>query len=61
MAAIAQPFIVVFKAKEVNLVLLTIPIAPNALKNGGAVVKAMGHNSYLGFRQRDKLLVEVGI
>jgi len=41
---------VLFKPEEVNLLLLAVPVTPDALKNGSAIVKAMGHNSYLGFR-----------
>jgi len=40
---------VFFKAEEVNLFLLDVTLAPDALKDSGAVVKAVGHNPYLGF------------
>jgi hypothetical protein len=45
-----QSFVVLLKAEEVNLFLLLIPVTPDALKNGAAIVKGVGHNSYLGFR-----------
>jgi len=32
------------KAEEVNLFLLAIPVAPDALKDGSAIVKAVGHD-----------------
>jgi hypothetical protein len=56
-----EPFIMLSLAEEVNLFLLTIPVAPDALKDGSAVVKGVGHDPYLGFRQGDKLLMEIGI
>jgi hypothetical protein len=40
----------VSEAEEVNLLLLAVPVTPDALKDGRAVVKGVGHNSELGFR-----------
>jgi hypothetical protein len=51
----------VSETEEVNLLLLAVPVAPDALKDSRAVVKGMGHNSYLGFREGDKLLLKIGI
>jgi hypothetical protein len=48
-AAVVQPFIMLSEAEEVNLLLLAIPVAPDALKDGRAVMKGVGHNPYLGF------------
>ena len=49
-AASEHSLVMLLKPKQVNLLLFAVPVTPDALKNGGAVVKAMGHNSYLGFR-----------
>ncbi|GAJ15785.1 unnamed protein product, partial [marine sediment metagenome] len=38
-----------YMAEEVNLLLFAVPVAPDALKNGSAVVNAVGHNPYPGF------------
>ena len=40
--------------------LLAIPVTPDTLKKGSAIVKGVGHNPYLGFRYRDELLVKIG-
>jgi hypothetical protein len=56
-----EPFIMLSLAEEVNLFLLTIPVAPDALKDGSAVVKGVGHDPYLGFFQGHKLLLKIGI
>jgi hypothetical protein len=50
-----------FKAEQVNLFMVAIPITPDAFKNGGAIVKAMGHNPYFSFRQGNKLLIEISV
>ena len=50
-----------FKTEEVNLLSLAVPVAPDALKDSGAVVEGMGHNSYPGFFQGNKLLLKKGI
>jgi hypothetical protein len=48
-------------AKDINLLVGTVPVAPDALKEGGAVVKGMCHNTYLGFRQGNKLFMKICI
>jgi hypothetical protein len=52
---------VLFKAKEVNLLFFAVPVTPDTLENSGAVMEEVGHNPYLGLRQRDELLVEIGV
>ena len=42
--------IVLFETKEIELLLFAVPVTPDALENGSALVKAVGHNPYLGFR-----------
>jgi hypothetical protein len=49
-AALEHSLVMLLKPKQVKLLLFAVPVTPDALKNGSAVVKAMGHNSYLGFR-----------
>jgi len=60
-AAIKHSLIVLFNAKEVKLFLFTIPVAPDAFKDGEAVVKEVGHGANFGFLKRDKLLMEIGV
>ncbi len=60
-AAVEQALIVLLKPKEVKLLLFAVPVASDALKQGGAVVKTVSHNPYLGFRQRHELLIEIGV
>ena len=50
LAALMHSLIVLFKAKEVKLLLFAIPVTPDAFKNCGAIVKKVGHNPQLGFR-----------
>jgi hypothetical protein len=49
---------VVSDAKEVYLLLFTVPVAANAFETGSAIVESMGHNPYFGFGERHELLVK---
>jgi hypothetical protein len=48
-AALVQALVVLFKAKEVNLLVLAVPVTPYPFENGGAIVEGVGHHPYLGF------------
>jgi hypothetical protein len=59
--ATLQHSLVVFpKTEEIHLILLAIPVASNAFEAGCPIVESMGHDAYLGFRERRKLFIEEG-
>jgi len=60
-AAVKHSLVVLFSTKEEELFLLTVPVSPDTLKNSSAVVKEIGHDTKLGFFQRDKLLMKIGV
>jgi len=41
MTAVVQPLIVLFKAKQVNLLVVGVPVAPDTFKGSRAVVKGV--------------------
>ena len=55
-AAIVEPFVVFLEAEEVNLLLLAVPVAPDALESGRAIVEAVGHRPEPGFGEGDELI-----
>ncbi len=48
-------------AEEIELPLLLIPVAANALEAGSAIVEGMGHHPDLGLGQGEELSVEKGV
>jgi len=48
-AAVKEPLVMLSEAKEICLLPPAVPVAPDALKDGAAVVQGVGHNPYLGF------------
>jgi hypothetical protein len=48
-------------AKEVELLLLLIPVPSNPLEASGAIIEGMGQNANLGFGERHELLTEEGV
>ena len=61
MAASLQSFVVLFKAEDVGLFPVAVPVTADTLEDCRAVMNAVSHNPNLGFFKRDDLILIVGI
>ena len=50
-----------FHAKEEELLLLAVPVAPDSLENAGTIVYEVGLYPYFGFLEGHDLLLKIGI
>jgi hypothetical protein len=60
-AALEQALVMLLDTEEVKLLMVVIPVAADALKDGSAIVQEVGHNAQFGFRERDEFLLKVSI
>jgi hypothetical protein len=60
-AASFQTLVVLFEAEDVSLLLFGVPVTTDAFEDSGAIVDAVGHYPYLGFFQRDNLILKKGV
>jgi hypothetical protein len=61
LAAIEQPLVVLLLAEEIKLLVLAVPVAPDALEDGGPVMNGVSHNAYPGFSEGNYLVFKKGI
>jgi hypothetical protein len=52
---------VLFKAEDIYLLLLAVPVTPDAFKDCGAIVQGVGHYIYFSLGKGNELVVEKGI
>jgi hypothetical protein len=61
LTAVNQPLVVLFLAEKKYLLLLAVPVTPNAFKNGRSVMQGMSHDVYVGFGEGNELVFKKGV